>query len=292
MQTSCLSSKELFLNALCKRDINTLRHILDNDITYFGVSKQTFLERMSYLFIQIGLAGQKGDLVVKQHKKHVNTYYVHSKVLKTSFKFIIDEDNGKILRVYNNKKVESLAVAESISLYDLYFGLDERVGFEPTDKYISTLQECESAYKELENGTMKIITSQEMDSWIGRHMFLFLKIYPQYNYFKFNDFRCLFQSLSYYNEILEQYDWVCEALESFDQCKEDEIDIWCDEYNRLFFCHTMSFQGIPLVIDNINRRIRYSQNSNIYFTGDDFWALHKFSEIYATCLEKIGFYNL
>ena len=53
----CNTQKESFLQYLQKMDIGMLELILDNSITYFGVSKKIFLEKLSYIFNQVKLGG-------------------------------------------------------------------------------------------------------------------------------------------------------------------------------------------------------------------------------------------
>jgi hypothetical protein len=288
MQTIRSSPKELFLNALCTKNLKALEQILEEDITYFGASKKTFLKRISYIFDQLKRGGQNGVLKLKQHKKQYNTYYLYSNAFNVSFKFIIEDDNGKLLNVYNNKKVNSIEDAEGISEFDFYFGEDERVGFEPSDVYLVTLFECINAYNELENDNVNVISREDINNWLGKHSLLFDKVYPQYQYFKFNGFRYLYSIFEGYYEILLKYDMIVEALNDFNKCEIDEIDDWCEHYNRLYFCETMSFQGLPLIIDRKNRRIRFHNKSNIYFYGDDFFAIVRFNEIFSRCFDIRG----
>ena len=282
------SPKELFLNALCTRDLKALEQTLDDDITYFGASKKTFLTRIANIFEQIELAGQKEDLKIIKHKKQHNTYYLYSNVFCVSHKFIFLEEKGKLLKVYNNKKVNSIDDAESLSNFDLFFGEDERVGFKPTDAYLDTLFECMNAFNEMECGKINLITSKVIYNWLENHKLLFDIVYPQYKYFKFNNFRYLYQALSYYFEIINQYDRIIEALNDFNKCDIDKIDDWCEQYNRLYFCETMGFHGRPLIVDIKNQRIRYNNKSNIYFSGDDFFAIVRFNEIFKRCFEIRG----
>lgn len=286
-----MTQKVKFLEALSQRDLVAIEQILEDNITYFGASKNDFISKMAFIFNQMTLAGQKGYLKLMQHKKHKNTFYIYSDVFNKSYKFIIEEDNGKLLKVYNSKKVRSVDDAEQISDLDLYFGEDERVGFKPSAIYLKTLYECKSAYEELEKNTINIITSLDINNWLVKHTLLFDKVYPQYQYFKLNDFRNLFFIIKWYFEILQKSDRVKVALKDFKNCKIEEIDDWCVHYNRLYFCETMGFQSLPLIIEYKNRRIRFNNKSNIYFTGDDFFAIVRFNEIFLNCFNTSGINN-
>ncbi len=61
-----MTQKELFLKALTELNSETLEHILSNDITYFGATKQTFIDRMAYIFNQVKLGGNNQNLKIKE----------------------------------------------------------------------------------------------------------------------------------------------------------------------------------------------------------------------------------
>ena len=197
-----------------------------------------------------------------------------------SLKFTIEEKEGKIEKLYNNKTVKSKDDVEQLCQFCLCFGDDEKLRFYPSNEYIITLHNCTIAYEELENDKIQVLTSNDISKWLNKHSSLYEEVKEEYLFFKFNDFRNLYFGLEYYFKQLQSYPEVREALESF--CKSNSIRLhqWLEDYNRLAFCRVLGFSQLLSEIDLKNNRIKYAPCSNIYFQGDDFFALLKFNELY------------
>lgn len=275
------SEKELFLQYLQLMDIEKLDLILDGRITYFETSKDNFLKKLEYVFSEYRLSGANKAPFIKQDKLKKHTYYLKLPAFKISITFIIEENNNKITRIYNNKMVKSKEQADDIDPFELYFGFDERVGFEPSTEYLILLYQCQKAYRELENQEKVILTSDDMREWIKTHAPLYSDVEDLYHFFKMNDFRNMYLHFQLFLENLDAFPEVQEALLIYNDCKSalDKAD-WLDDYNRLAYTKVLGFDQSFINIDYDNRLIQFMSYSNIYFTGDDFFALIKFCKIY------------
>lgn len=280
MDSPNITQKEAFLKYLQRMDIEMLEMILDDSIIYFGASKKVFLEKLSYIFNQVKLGGGKGYLRIKQHKKQTNTYYLLLQIFSYANKFIIEEKEGNIIKVYGTKIKTSKDDIENLSPLEIFFGDDEKTDFNPSNEYVMTLYRCTNAYEELVNGKIQILTREDVSQWLKKHTLLYEEVKEEYLLFKYNDFRSLFFMFEYLLEELQNYNEVKMALKSFSDSNTTSLHQWLVDYNRLAFCKVLSFESSFSDIDVANKTLKYNYRSNIYFKGDDFLAIVKFNELY------------
>ena len=281
MKTPIVSSAtDQFLKHLNPLNIKMLDIILDDDATYFGTKKAIFFERLKYIFRQHKLSHDIQAPEIKQHKKYSNVFKLKFHELSQTVKFIIDEKDGKIQRILNNKEISTVEESDMISPYDMVFGDDEKSDFTPSCEYLINLYESEKAIQELESGLPKLFTSSDINKWIENHEVLFDYTGQHFKYFKFKPFRNLYLGVNYLLENLKQIDKVLEALNSLDESDNERIKLWLNKYEWLAFCEVLNFDQLLYRIDLERHLIQFEKNSNIYFIGSDFFTLIKFNGIY------------
>ncbi len=273
-----ITQKEAFLKYLQRMDIEMIELILDDSITYFGASKKVFLQKLSYIFNQVKLGGEKGNLRIKQHKKRANTYYLLLKIFDYSNKFVIEEKEGNIIKIYDTKIKVSKEDIEGICQLDLFFGDDEKADFKPSNEYVMNLYRCTNAYEELVNGKIQILTSEDISQWLKKHSLLYEEVKEDYLFFKYNDFRNLFFEFEYLWESLQSYNEVKVALKSFTDTDTASLHQWLVDYYELAFCRVLSFDFNCSDIDVANKTLYY--HPNFYFKGDDFLSIVEFCKLY------------
>lgn len=285
MDSPNITQKEAFLKYLQRMDIGMLELILDDSIIYFGVPKKVFLEKLSYIFKQVILGGGKAPLRIKLHKKKTNVYYILLQVYSYAIKFIIEEKEGNIIEIYDNKIITCKEDIESLSQFALFFGNDEKIDFTPSNDYVMNLYRCTNAYEELVNDKIQMLTSEDISYWVNKHTLLYEEVKEAYLLFKFNNFRHLFFSFEYLLEEIQNYNEVKTALKSFDDSNETSFRQWLVEYYSLAYCKVLSFDINFSDIDEGRKAIKCRSFSNIYFKGDDFFAIIKFNELYRKHLD-------
>lgn len=280
MDSPNITQKEAFLKYLQRMDIEMLEIILDDSIIYFGASKKVFLEKLSYIFNQVKLGGGKGYLRIKQHKKQTDTYYLLLQIFRYANKFIIEEKEGNIIKIYGTKIKTSKDDIENLSPLEIFFGDDEKIEFKPSNEYVMKIYRCTNAYEELVNDKIQILTREDISQWLKKHTLLYEEVKEEYLLFKYNDFRSLFFMFDYLLEELQNYNEVKMALKSFTDSNVNSLHQWLVDYNRLALCRVLSFESSFSDIDVANKTLKYNYRSNIYFKGDDFLAIVKFNELY------------
>jgi hypothetical protein len=195
-------------------------------------------------------------------------------------KIIIDEKDGRIQRIYNDNEVSNIEESDMISPYDMVFGDDEKPRFKPSNEYLFNLYDCEMAIQELESNQPKTCTSSDLNRWSEKYEVLFDYSRRHFKYFKSNPFRDLYLGINYLLENLKHIEKVLEAINSFDESDNDSIKTWLNKYERLAYCEVSSFDQMFYHIDYDKQIIQHERNSNIFFAGEDFFALIWFNRNY------------
>lgn len=272
-----MTQKELILKAISERNLSVLADILDENIRYFGASKKVFLQKLEYIFEQLRLTGMEIECHIDESKSKPNTYYICFAPFSFRIKTIFKEDNGKVIGIYNNKKLLSLKAIADLHPLDLYFGEDEKFDFTPSKEYILTLKKCEEAIEELNNIEGKIIASEVIRSWLVKHKALYDTTYKQYKYFRFNDFRHLYSELDFFQYKLQYWNDAAKANDEYGKLGAAAKNKWYIKYDRLFFCQTMGLSNPYLYIDGNIYMIKIVNLDEKYLSGEDCSAIIDFN---------------
>ncbi len=273
-----MTQKELFLKAVTELNSEALEYILSEDITYFGATKQTFTDRMAYIFNQVKLGGNNQNLKIKESKKNPNTYYLQLVPFSQTLVFIISETNDVMTNVYNNRKIKTNADAENVTPLDLYFGYDELADFEPTENYLITQHHCDQVVSEF-NTSNHPLTMNDLKNWLETHDLLYKSVEDKYMYFKFNDFKHLYFRQKYLFEKLLHYK---EAKQAIIEYYSDEYDgsAWLSKYHRLAFCKALQFNDEFKEHDKENKIVKSFYRPYKLYQGEEFIFLIEFGELY------------
>lgn len=281
MDSPSITQKEAFLFYLQRMDMDMLDIILPDNISFFGVAKTVFIERLSYILNQHKLAGETGLLTINHKVKTSNAYYLTSKILDIEQEFIIEEKKGNITNITSSLTMNSsYEELEQLHCLELFFGIDERLDFMPTNDYLIRLQRCTNAFEEIINDKITILDKISISYWVKKHKSLYKEIKNEAFMFKYNDFRNLYFALKCFMETLQCYKKAKKAINTYDNSNGIAIQKWLDENNRLFFCESQSFAQTFNNIDEINKTVKLNIYPSILFKGKDFISIIKFNKLY------------
>lgn len=283
-----ISQKEAFLYHLQTMDLEMLELIVDDSVDCFGVSKEVFLEKLSYIFTQFRLAGGKGFLKIKEHRKHHGIYYLYLEPFSYSIKFVIEEEQGKIISLHNPRSNASKEDIENLSSMEIFFGDDEKLDFKPSNEYIMNVYRCTCAYEEIITGNIQTLTSKDICSWVNRYALLYHEVKDEFLMYKYNKFRSLFTTLEYLSRELSNYEEAKLAIDSLTDESRAALKHWLEEFYDLAFCQVNCFGSNFTEMDMEGKVFRSNFNPNIYFKGDDFATIIKFDQLY---LEQFDIYH-
>ncbi|NBR14193.1 MAG: hypothetical protein EBU01_06370, partial [Crocinitomicaceae bacterium] len=106
------------------------------------------------------------------------------------------------------------------------------------------------------------------------------KVKEDYLFLRYNDFRELFFFLEDLVEELQNYSEVEQALKLFTDTDTTSLNQWLDDYYSLAFCKVIGFELGFFNIDTKNKTLKIQDYPNVYFKGDDFFAIIEFNELY------------
>ncbi|MBN2807485.1 MAG: hypothetical protein JXR22_12580, partial [Prolixibacteraceae bacterium] len=170
---------------------------------------------------------------------------------------------------------------EDLTPFDLCFGLDEHVGFQPSADYLILYSQCLEAIKELIPSETKVYTSNELRSWLNKFKSQYLEVGKHFYYFKFSEFKKLYEALQFLIQRLVHHPEVKRALSEYHDLGHYSPIDWYRNYERLFYERVLCFDQVFDKIDFEKRILQMGTTSaSYYFTGDDFFDLVDFNEIY------------
>lgn len=282
VDTTKLSQKESFLKYLQEMNLDMLDLVLSEEATYFGAPKSVFMEKLSHIKNQHKLSGCNESFKIKKYKSIKNYYALLLPFLGICNKFIIEEKSDKIVKIYNNKIVKTKEELEALSQFEFFFGDDEKTDFCPSTEYVMALYNCTKAYEELVNDKPTILTSKNLQNWLYKNAFFYEYVYENFLFFRLDNFRYLYFSLQFIFEQIKNYSKVIDALKSFPGsfCFTRLLIEWLNKYSDLYYCNTQFFGMDFAEIDVLNKTMKCDKRHNLYFKGDDFFAIFLFNELY------------
>lgn len=275
-----MTQKEAFIFYLQRMNIDMLEVILPDNSCYFGANKSEFLDKLSYIFNQLKLGGEKGLLQIKLNKENNNIFYLVSQVFEYEQEFIMEEKNGNILNISDSKVINSLEEIEWLSHWEIFFGDDEKADFITSNEYALKLHHCMIAFDEIVNSELQIFSGDDIAFWLKKNQSLYEDVENDFLWFRLNKFRDLFLILDGMIRALNNHKAVKKALKSFDKSNFEAINKWVNDNNRLFFCEVMGFDSGFTEINTINKTLKFFLYPNVYFIGQEFIDIIKFNELY------------
>ncbi len=269
---------EAFLYYLERRDLEMLDLLLDEEASYFGVSKATFLEALTYIFNQVKLAGSPHAICIKKVSSAKNRYRISW--FNDSDWLVIDilEKDSRIIELKLAKK-PPYYVEERNTFY-LCFGDDELKDFKPSVEYLLEVQQYQKAYEELVRDEPVVMDLEDLQNWLSRHQALYEEAEQKTNYAKPKPFRTLYFNMELLLEELELAPQAEYALNRFRNMNKIDMEEWLDEFNRLYYCETMGYELNFQEMNQPDASLKSTLYPNLYFKGEVFFTILEFNERY------------
>lgn len=278
------TQKEAFLFYLKRMDIEVLDIILTNEITYFGATKPVFLEKLSSIFNEYRLAGQKKHLTIKQKDSQSNTYYVYSNQYQKHFKqeYVIEEKDGFISNIFSNKKLYTYKGFPILTSLELFFSIDQRADFEPSIEYNFALYHCTNAIEEIANNDVQLLNYNRINKWLNKYILLYKAIEKATSLFAFYPFKRLYLNLKNVRTIMDyskSYE-LNDALNEFDGFDDLKIKAWLQNHLNLFETIPRIYGSNFLVFDDNSENVSLKGYPNISFLKKSILKTKVFRDLY------------
>jgi len=280
-----MTQKEAFIHYLQNFDIKALDAILPDNLILFGVSKKTFLKRLQMIYDQYSPYVELNSLIRKS-KSQPNLYKYYSGIFEYSLKFYIYCDkNDNIIKLKNYKSPKNMNYFDDYVEIGVYFGDDEKVGFNQDAKYLQNVELAKFACEEISLAQKKVLSSEEIIIWLKKYEDLFDYCIANYRYYHLVEFRNVYVGKEYYKNTLCYAEEARQALFEYYNKSFDSIDDWFSKYYRLAHCQIGSFYQMFIDIDyDINFVKSFD---DVYYRGEDFVLLYDFSYLYFKSVEYL-----
>ncbi len=267
-----MNQLQAFIYYLIRMDIVMLNDILTEDISYCGVSKKIFLEKLGDVF-EHNASLNNENLAVQRSPKNTNCieffcwyngYWENSLLIK--------EKNGSIISFIRKQKSDS----HNPFCFRIY--QDEEIGFVKSDDFIMNQNKCKEAIDLIKD---KILTTELILNWVREYEDLYEDLCDENNgvsiieNIKFlEEFVELWECRDWDKRLILNYTLAEEALNEYNSIDEKE---WIENHLYTYSCKLIS--GDTLAEFSCDENYRFKHRSDLY-ESKELYLVHKFTDLY------------
>ena len=299
------NQKEAFLHYLSNMDISMVNTILDDNLTYMKVSKETFTNKLEEKietfkeYTDTELKITTGECTSKDCNLGCKGYAFVGNCSGLHLDLMIDVSNEKITDIFQctHFKADNEPLEEYNQLY-LSFKVDEEVDFQPSLYYLNEKQKFDKAVEELVKKENSVLDLADATKWLIKHKELeeSIDIFSATSTSR-DKFTILYSFVSRICEISDFREEAETALDAYVRnniCKDDTIALtnWLMSFERL---GTSKLRGLTKSYFNNEEEfetgyVKLHKNYNILINVKDFDAqitfINLFNSYYWNILNK------
>lgn len=245
---------ELFRN-LANMDVKKLGQSLGDSITYFGAYKKDFLFKLETIFTLYKERWKSNRLVITRSKVKPNSYYL--KFPEAGFKqqFTLTDDGEKITSLKSTKKY-AIENIDDLDQYEIFFGVDERADFQPSEEYNKNVNACSLALSEISNSKRTALKLGQLQEWLTKYQSLFKVVTVHWSMNGYRKFRYAYNSLYDLMAKIKIASLAKKAVLEFND-SINEKSLWLKEYDWIFYTETQGFEIFFEAVDELSDLFQY-----------------------------------
>ena len=253
-------------------DIVMLNDILTEDISYCGISKKLFLEKLGDVFEYNASLNNK-TLAVQRSPKNSNCiefFCWHTGYWENSL--LVKENKGSIISFIRKQKGDS----HNPFCFRIY--QDEEIGFVKSTDFIMTQQKCKEAI-DLVKG--KILTTELILNWLSEYEFLYEELNDENNDVSIienikylEEFVGLWECRDWDKRLILNYTLAEEALNEYNTIDERE---WIKKHLHIFSCELIPGNTLAQFI--CDEKHRFKEGTDLY-ESKELYIVHKFTDLF------------
>lgn len=243
------SKKPLIIKAISEMNISLLEVLLDDNQTYQGATKETFLEKMDEVFEQFK---KSKDIVLSPFAGFCKSKSCENKgctglaflgnVSNISMDLIFDEADNNFKDIYrcSKFKINDKSI-EPIGNYRIDVMYDEKSNFNPTPERLKIFQECKKAFNEIIKSNNITLTKDSLLKWIDDYYWVREELknntcFLPFIYRSIDNFRDLYNDL---NNVVKYIQFEIQAfnaladIQKIDFFNKNELWNWLVTYENL-----------------------------------------------------------
>lgn len=267
-----MNQLQAFLYFLKRMDIVMLDQILTDDISYCGITKTLFLEKLQDIFVW-NMFLENQTLPVKwsdTNSNHLEFFCWKPNEYENTL-FVTSKKNGEIIS-FINKRLHFGHHNSALRIYE-----DEEIGFVKSTEFIMLQHHCKTAIEEI---TDVVYTTDLILNWVNKYEPFYLKV-------KDIDDECKFINFKYIEEFFEL--WGIKSMEktSVLNSKEAEIAVleygnieineWLEKYSAYYYYNQCPRNSSTVFL--CDKEFRFKEGKNEY-KSKELYFLEKFTKLY------------
>jgi hypothetical protein len=287
-----ISPAEHVKTAIAQMDLVMLATLLDDDSSYFELSKKSFLQKLEVIFKNLQYNGDFEfqpfpgycDAMLCNRGCGGYAFYAPNSHEKFIARVFENEDKSVELQsccnFYTGKDFLSDANEIHVSV-----GTDEKFDFKPSEFYLALAEQCLEALSEFNDNEEQIVEAETIRIWVEAYEDLNKRTHKYgFGYHAFEDFQDLFAAFEpLYKfiinpEIINQA--LCEyLLEGMDELEGSEVlENWRNKYSS--YCADFCWFGYDPKDTNLNYIPLGERYPFILLDHKEFAPLHRFLHFY------------
>jgi tRNA(Ser,Leu) C12 N-acetylase TAN1 len=209
------SKKELIIKAISEMNVSLLEVLLDDNQTYQGATKETFIEKIDEVFEQFKkskdtmLSPFSGICKSKscENKGCTGLAFIGN-VSNISMALILDETETDLNDIYNcsSFKIKDKTI-KPVENFRIDIKYDEKDSFNPTSEKLQFFRECKKAFNEITNSNNEILTKDKLVEWIEDYYWVREEFKNNIDYLPF-----LYRSIDNFRDLYNDLDNVVKHI--------------------------------------------------------------------------------
>ena len=253
-------------------DIVMLDDILTDDISYCGITKALFLDKLLDIFV-CNLFIEKETLAMKWSESNTNWLKFSCWKLDEfeNTLLVTSKEDGSIIS-FINKTPQFNYHNSNFRIYE-----DEEIGFVKGAEFIMLQNQCKNAIEEM---TEVIYTTELILNWLNKYELLHLEVRDDEELLIYTNIKYIEEFYWLYDSTLMEQDFILNYKEAeiavLDFEKLELLD-WLEKYHNLYFCVLMPTNSLADVVCANEYRFKVG---NKEYKSKELFYVDRFTDLY------------
>jgi hypothetical protein len=267
-----MNQLQAFIYFFKRMDIVMLDDILTDDISYCGITKALFLDKLLDIFV-CNLFIEKETLAMQWSESNTNCLKFSCWKLDEfeNTLLITSKEDGSIIS-FINKTPQFNHHNSNFRIYE-----DEEIGFVKSTEFIMLQNQCKNAIEEM---TEVIFTTELILNWITKYETLQLEVRDEEELLIYANIKYIEEFYGLYDSTLMEQDFILnykEAELAVLDFEKLELQDWLEKYHNLYFCVLIPTNSLADVLCENEYRFKVG---NKEYKSKELFCVDRFTDLY------------
>jgi len=267
-----MNQLQAFIYFFKRMDIVMLNDILTDDISYCGITKAMFLDKLHDI-CEYNLSLGKETLAMKWSESNTNSLKFSCWKLDefANTLLITSKEDGSIIS-FINKTPQFNYHNYNFRIYE-----DEEMGFVKSAEFIILQNQCKNAIEEMKE---VIFTTELILNWIKKYESLQLEVSDEEELLIYTNIKYIEEFYELYDSTLMEQDFILnykEAEIAVLDFEKLELQDWLEKYHNLYFCVLIPTNSLADVLCANEYRFKVF---NKEYKSKELFCVDRFTDLY------------